>query len=344
MRRGHTAGPAGHRTRWSACWASRPTGSASRCPPPPTAAARRSTSCGCPSSCCGPASPRRTPRPVPARPGRAATAPRRTRAAGRRRHLVPGAAAGPRRRARRPAGAGRPARDPVVARPRPTSWTGWCWTVPRSPRRRWRPCSGCRRPPRPTRSARRSTPLLLTWQLAGLALGWAAQDQHPNPPRAFAVLADPDVIGAADVVAGPDRRRRPPAARPAGHPAVRLRPPARRTAHRRRRRRQRARRHARPRRCPASTSPAWRAEEAGGTDISADLAAVGLTRSGFRYLRELDPARGHRDRSPRPSGATRSPCSPARTSRRCTRPGGSQEAAVDAVAGPVRARRRRAAW
>ena len=48
-----------------------------------------------------------------------------------------------------------------------------------------------------------STPLLLTWQLAGLTLLWAEQDQHPNPPRAFAVLADPDVIGAPDVAPGP---------------------------------------------------------------------------------------------------------------------------------------------
>ena len=48
-----------------------------------------------------------------------------------------------------------------------------------------------------------STPQLLTWQLAGLALSWAEQDQHPNPPRAFAVLADPDVIGAPDVAPGP---------------------------------------------------------------------------------------------------------------------------------------------
>ena len=47
------------------------------------------------------------------------------------------------------------------------------------------------------------TSLLLTWQLAGLTVRWAEEDQHPSPPCAFAVLADPDVIGADDVVAGP---------------------------------------------------------------------------------------------------------------------------------------------
>ncbi|MFK4067208.1 neuraminidase-like domain-containing protein [Streptomyces sp. NPDC029674] len=47
------------------------------------------------------------------------------------------------------------------------------------------------------------TPLILTWQLTALTPSWAEQDQHPRTPRAFTALADPDVIGAADVVAGP---------------------------------------------------------------------------------------------------------------------------------------------
>ncbi|GAA3249600.1 neuraminidase-like domain-containing protein [Dactylosporangium siamense] len=46
-------------------------------------------------------------------------------------------------------------------------------------------------------------PLLLTWRLKALALSWAEQDQHPTTPPPFAVLADPDVVGAADVVADP---------------------------------------------------------------------------------------------------------------------------------------------
>lgn len=48
-----------------------------------------------------------------------------------------------------------------------------------------------------------ATPRLLTWQLNGLAVTWAEQDQHPNPPRAYAVLADPDVITGTDAVEGP---------------------------------------------------------------------------------------------------------------------------------------------
>ena len=53
-------------------------------------------------------------------------------------------------------------------------------------------------------------PRLLTWQLAGLALTWADQDQHPNPPRAFSVLADPDMISAPDVAPGPRATRSGP--------------------------------------------------------------------------------------------------------------------------------------
>src|SRR5262249_60912900 len=57
-------------------------------------------------------------------------------------------------------------------------------------------------PPAPAPLRVPPTPLLVTWRLAALAALWAEQDQHPNPPRAYAVVADPDVIGAADVVAG----------------------------------------------------------------------------------------------------------------------------------------------
>ncbi|MFI9381427.1 hypothetical protein [Kutzneria sp. NPDC052558] len=48
-----------------------------------------------------------------------------------------------------------------------------------------------------------TVPLLRTWQLAAQTLTWADEDQHPDPPRRFPVLLDPDLIGPADVVPGP---------------------------------------------------------------------------------------------------------------------------------------------
>ena len=47
----------------------------------------------------------------------------------------------------------------------------------------WRPSSGCPRRPPPTRFARRRRRVLLTWQLAGLALAWASAGPAPGPRR-----------------------------------------------------------------------------------------------------------------------------------------------------------------
>ncbi|MHC3469376.1 Tc toxin subunit A-related protein [Streptomyces sp. 7R007] len=131
-----------------------------------------------------------------------------------------------------------------------------------------------------------AVPLLLTWRLAAQALAWADQDQHPSPPRAFGVLADPDVINAADVVPGPngdairklltDRAQlltafattltaattgKSPAAGLAAMIALAL---------------------------PAGVDlAALAARDTQGVDIGADLAATGLTRAGFLYLRKL---------------------------------------------------------
>jgi hypothetical protein len=130
------------------------------------------------------------------------------------------------------------------------------------------------------------TPLLLTWQLAGLALSWAEQDQHPNPPQAFTVLADPDVISAPDVAPGPkgdpirlllaqratqltayvqmlDHART--AAADATHGLADVEAAA----------------------LPGVDLAALEAEEGRGADISAALESAGLSRSGFLYLREL---------------------------------------------------------
>ncbi|MFG1809549.1 hypothetical protein [Streptomyces sp. NPDC049040] len=131
-----------------------------------------------------------------------------------------------------------------------------------------------------------STPLLLSWQLAGLAATWSEQDQHPTVPPAYGAVADPDVIGAADVVAGPsgDRIRTLLTARqqlltdyaasltqartqapdaPAGLAAMQALA------------------------LPGTDLAALEAADAQGTDIGAALAAAGLTRGGFLYLRKL---------------------------------------------------------
>ncbi|MDH6222812.1 hypothetical protein M2283_010164 [Streptomyces pseudovenezuelae] len=52
-----------------------------------------------------------------------------------------------------------------------------------------------------------TTPWLLTWRQSALTLSWADQDQHPTVPPAYRVLADPDVISAADVAPGPNGTR-----------------------------------------------------------------------------------------------------------------------------------------
>jgi hypothetical protein len=130
------------------------------------------------------------------------------------------------------------------------------------------------------------TPQLLTTRLAGLNTRWAREDQHPNPPRAFAVLADPDVVAGGDAVAGPTgdpirallvRRARVLAEysrtldqlRAGGADPVQAL--AAIVAHA----------------LPGVDLAALEARERQGGDISADLDAAGLTRVGFRYLRSL---------------------------------------------------------
>jgi hypothetical protein len=130
-------------------------------------------------------------------------------------------------------------------------------------------------------------PLLLTWQLAGLALSWAVQDQQPNPPRKFTILADPDMIGAPDVAPGPkgDPIRLLLTQRAAQLTAYAQMLDHARTA------------AADPTHGLADMEAAalpgvdlagLEAGEEHGADISAALASAGLSRSGFLYLRELD--------------------------------------------------------
>jgi hypothetical protein len=130
------------------------------------------------------------------------------------------------------------------------------------------------------------TPQLLTWQLAELTARWANEDQHPTPPRAFAAVADPDVIGADDVVAGPvgdpvrallTRRAAVLADYAASLDQLRagISNPVQALAT--------ILAHALPGVDPVDLE----ARERQGVDISADLDAAGLTRPGFRYLRTM---------------------------------------------------------
>ena len=127
---------------------------------------------------------------------------------------------------------------------------------------------------------------LVTWQLAGLTARFAREDQHPSPPRAFAALADPDVIGAGDVVAGPagDPIRALLAQRSAalGDFAAtldHLRAGAPDAVH--------ALTAVVAHALPGVDLAALEAREAQGIDIAADLDTAGLTRTGFRYLRAM---------------------------------------------------------
>lgn len=131
-----------------------------------------------------------------------------------------------------------------------------------------------------------STPLLLTWQLAGLALSWADQDRHPTTPRAYGVLADPDVISAADVIEGPngDPVRLLLTQRAATLAGYEQTLTALRTA------------AATPilgltamvtQALPGADLARWESKENQGADISGLLASVGLTRPGFLALRNL---------------------------------------------------------
>ena len=127
---------------------------------------------------------------------------------------------------------------------------------------------------------------LVTWQLAGLTARFAREDQHPSPPRAFLALADPDVIDAGDVVAGPagDPIRTLLAQRSAalGDFATtldHLRAAAPDAVH--------ALTAVVAHALPGVDLADLEAREAAGTDIGADLDAAGLTRTGFRYLRGM---------------------------------------------------------
>ena len=126
-------------------------------------------------------------------------------------------------------------------------------------------------------------PFLRTWQLAAQALTWADEDQHPNPPRKFPVLLDPDLIGAPDVVPGPKgdpirllltrragelrsfsnslEKARVAAGTPAAGLAVIL-----------------------TMALPGVDLADLAAKDQQGIDISAALSSAGLTRSGFLFL------------------------------------------------------------
>ncbi|MFI9581331.1 hypothetical protein ACIHCQ_05695 [Streptomyces sp. NPDC052236] len=133
-------------------------------------------------------------------------------------------------------------------------------------------------------------PLLLSWRLSAQSLAWAAQDQHPNAPRAFGVLADPDVINAADVISGPvgdavrtlltDRAQALTtftgtlsALRPGKTPAAGLAAMLALAQ-------------------PGLDLAALAAKDAQGIDISGTLTAQGLTRAGFVHLRKLSALAG----------------------------------------------------
>lgn len=131
-----------------------------------------------------------------------------------------------------------------------------------------------------------STPLLLTWQLAGLALSWADQDQHPTTPRAYGVLADPDVISAADVIEGPN-----------GDPVRLLLTQRAGTLAGYEQMLDALRVNAATailgltamvtQALPGADLARWESKENQGADISGLLASVGLSRPGFLLLRKL---------------------------------------------------------
>ncbi|MFJ3779871.1 hypothetical protein ACIPX0_50265 [Streptomyces sp. NPDC090075] len=128
-------------------------------------------------------------------------------------------------------------------------------------------------------------PLLLGWRLAAQTVDWAGQDQHPDPPRAFGVLADPDVIDAGDVVGGSagDPIRKLLADRAQSLSAYTLTLTVLRAG-----------------KTPAAGLAAMiafvlpgidldglAAQDAQGVDIGDQLTARGLTRAGFLYLNKL---------------------------------------------------------
>lgn len=131
-----------------------------------------------------------------------------------------------------------------------------------------------------------TVPLLRTWQLAAQTLTWADEDQHPNPPRRFPLRLDPDLIGPADVVPGPKgdpvrllltqragqlksfanslEKARVAAATPSAGLTVMLTMAV-----------------------PGVDLADLAAKDQRGVDISAALAAAGLSRSGFLLLVKL---------------------------------------------------------
>jgi hypothetical protein len=127
------------------------------------------------------------------------------------------------------------------------------------------------------------TSQLLTLQLTGLTLSWADEDRHPNPPRGFAVLVDPDVIGAADVIAtgagDPVRALLTARATELSTFANQLnttRTGAADAAH--------GLSALLAQVLPGVDLADWAGKQAQGTDIGGLLAGVGLTRAGFLLL------------------------------------------------------------
>jgi hypothetical protein len=127
---------------------------------------------------------------------------------------------------------------------------------------------------------------LPAWQRAELTARWAQEDQHPTPPRAFAAVADPDVIGAGDVVAGPagDPVRALLTKRSAlladfasslDHLRAGISDPVQALA------------AILAQALPSVDLADLEGRERQGVDISPELAAAGLTRPGFRYLRTM---------------------------------------------------------
>lgn len=125
---------------------------------------------------------------------------------------------------------------------------------------------------------------LLTWKLARQTARWAQEDQHPTLPRAFIVIADPDVVDFRDVVDGP-----------AGDPirsllaqrATHLNDVATNLDHHRAGNPDPAQGLAAilDEVLPGVDLAALAARDRQGNDISSDLGGVGLTRPGFMYLR-----------------------------------------------------------
>ena len=141
------------------------------------------------------------------------------------------------------------------------------------------------------------TPQLLTWQLAALTARWAREDQHPTLPRAFAAVADPDVVGIDDVVTGPagDLVRALLARRAAvlndyATTLDQLRSTAPDA--------QSALAAMVAKTLPGIDLAALETRDRQGIDIAPDLIAAGLTRTGFRCLRTVDRLAGAKNVTP----------------------------------------------